>query len=56
MNLIQYFFAAAFYADCEHELFPLKSGIRLVLLYNLVRKGLKTPRLAVEGLYSIEKI
>ena len=51
MNLIQYFFAAAFYADCEHELLPLKSGMRVVLLYNLVRKGKKMPRLAIEGLF-----
>ena len=28
--------AAAFYADCEHELKPIESGHRLVLLYNLV--------------------
>ena len=45
----EYFFAAAFYADCEHELFPVKGGLRLALLYNLVRKGKETPRLAVEG-------
>ena len=57
MNPIQYFFAAAFYADCEHELFPVRGGMRLVLLYNLVRKGKKNaPRLAVEGPYSIEHI
>ena len=53
----EYFFAAAFYADCEHELFPVKGGMRLALLYNLVRKGKgEAPRLAVEGyLYSIEQ-
>ncbi len=28
----------AFYADCEHELKPVTSGWRLVLVYNLVRK------------------
>ena len=45
----EYFYAAAFYADCEHELFPVKGGMRLALLYNLVRKGKEMPRLAVEG-------
>ena len=29
---IQY---AAFYADCEHEVRPLKKGYRLCLVYNL---------------------
>ncbi len=28
---------AAFYADCEHEVHPLKSGHRLVLTYNLIQ-------------------
>ncbi|KAG2442484.1 hypothetical protein HXX76_002570 [Chlamydomonas incerta] len=28
---------AAFYADCEHELSQVKSGLRVVLAYNLVR-------------------
>lgn len=30
---------AAFYADCPHELRPVRSGYRLVLAYNLVRAG-----------------
>lgn len=30
---------AAFYADCEHEILPVKSGHRLVLVYNLVAQG-----------------
>ena len=30
---------AAFYADCVHEVLPVKSGCRLVLAYNLLRKG-----------------
>ncbi len=30
---------AAFYADCPHEVRPVESGYRLVLVYNLVRKG-----------------
>ena len=34
---------AAFYADCVHEVLPVTSGCRLVLVYNLVRKG-KGPR------------
>lgn len=32
-----YFYAAAFYTDCEHELHPVKNGAHLCLLYNLVR-------------------
>ena len=35
-NSVQY---AAFYADCEHELSPITSGMRLVLVYNLVWVG-----------------
>lgn len=34
-----YFYAAAFYTDCEHELHPVTNGMRLCLLYNLVRVG-----------------
>ena len=34
-----YFYAAAFYTDCKHELHPVKNGTRLCLLYNLVRVG-----------------
>ncbi|MCK6431915.1 MAG: 2OG-Fe(II) oxygenase [Burkholderiaceae bacterium] len=30
---------AAFYADCVHEVLPITSGYRLVLVYNLRRKG-----------------
>lgn len=30
---------AAFYADCVHEVLPIVSGCRLVLVYNLRRKG-----------------
>ncbi|MEA2730703.1 MAG: hypothetical protein QOF70_5178 [Acetobacteraceae bacterium] len=30
---------AAFYADCVHEVLPVTSGYRLVLVYNLVRRG-----------------
>jgi len=30
---------AAFYADCLHEVLPIASGCRLVLVYNLRRKG-----------------
>jgi hypothetical protein len=39
---------AAFYADCEHEIRPLRKGYRLCLVYNLTlkkgKKGLKAPR------------
>ncbi|MBN9522224.1 2OG-Fe(II) oxygenase [bacterium] len=41
---------AAFYADCEHEVRPLRSGHRLCLVYNLTlaraKKGLSAPRTA----------
>ncbi|MDP1899808.1 MAG: 2OG-Fe(II) oxygenase [Rubrivivax sp.] len=30
---------AAFYSDCVHEVLPVTSGHRLVLVYNLLRKG-----------------
>ncbi len=30
---------AAFYADCVHEVLPVTSGCRLILVYNLVRRG-----------------
>lgn len=30
---------AAFYADCQHEVRPVTSGCRLVLIYNLIRHG-----------------
>jgi hypothetical protein len=52
-----HFFASAFYADCEHELLPVKNGMRLCLLYNLVRVGRgKTPRLAVQPEGSRERL
>ncbi|KAG2499200.1 hypothetical protein HYH03_002781 [Edaphochlamys debaryana] len=38
---------AAFYADCEHQLMPVQSGLRVVLAYNLVRTG---PRKGVNTL------
>ena len=30
---------SAFYADVEHELQPITSGTRVVMVYNLVRTG-----------------
>ncbi len=36
---------AAFYADCSHQVLPVTAGCRLVLVYNLLRKGAgKLPR------------
>ncbi len=32
----------AFYADCEHEVRPLRAGYRVCLIYNLVQKKRKT--------------
>lgn len=47
---------AAFYADCDHEIKPVRSGIRLALVYNLVQSGKgsvgQLPRLSE----SVEKI
>ncbi|HET6573365.1 MAG TPA: 2OG-Fe(II) oxygenase [Fimbriiglobus sp.] len=41
---------AAFYADCDHEVRPLRSGYRLCLVYNLTlaraKKGISAPRTA----------
>ncbi len=41
---------AAFYADCEHEVRPLRTGYRLCLVYNLTlakaKKGISAPRTA----------
>jgi len=37
---------AAFYADCEHEVRPLKSGYRLCLVYNLTLAKGKTKAIA----------
>ncbi len=34
---------AAFYADCEHEVRPVRSGYRVCLVYNLVQKTKKKP-------------
>jgi len=40
---------AAFYADCQHEVWPLRSGYRLCLTYNVTlaksrsKKGIKAP-------------
>ncbi len=46
-NLFRIHFAA-FYADCEHEIRPLREGYRLCLVYNLTlkkgKKGLGAPR------------
>jgi hypothetical protein len=37
---------AAFFADCEHELKPITSGYRIVLVYNLIQvEGLQKPAL-----------
>lgn len=34
---------AAFYADCRHEVTPVKSGYRVCLVYNLASTGKKQP-------------
>lgn len=44
----------AFYADCHHEVHPIKQGYRIVLIYNLVLEhnvaGAKAPTAAINGL------
>lgn len=40
---------AAFYGDCEHELQPVTGGVRLCLLYNLVRTTPGPPPVAAIG-------
>lgn len=40
---------AAFYGDCEHELQPITRGVRLCLLYNLVRTTPGPPPVAAVG-------
>jgi hypothetical protein len=35
---------AAFYADCRHELHPIRSGFRVALVYNLGRDARRAPR------------
>jgi hypothetical protein len=48
---------AAFYADCEHEIRPVKKGYRLVLVYNLtLAKASKTPITAPRVREPIEAI
>lgn len=39
---------AAFYADCRHEIRPVKEGFRLALIYNLVLTGKARPVSAPE--------
>lgn len=34
----------AFYADCQHEITPVKSGYRICLVYNLAGGGKKQPK------------
>ena len=40
---------ATFYGDCEHELQPVTGGVRLCLLYNLVRTTPGPPPVAAVG-------
>jgi hypothetical protein len=47
---------AAFYADCEHEIRPLRSGYRLCLVYNLTLAKSKTAITAPRDSEHIERI
>jgi len=40
----------AFYADCRHEVLPLQHGIRVALVFNLVRAGAPTAPTSDAGL------
>jgi hypothetical protein len=47
---------AAFYADCEHEIRPLREGHRLCLIYNLTLAKSKKPLSAPRSAEHVEKI
>ncbi len=47
---------AAFYADCEHEVRPLKKGYRLCLVYNLTLAKSKKPLAAPRDSEHVERI
>jgi hypothetical protein len=47
---------AAFYADCEHEIRPLREGYRLCLVYNLTLAKSKKPITAPRHSEQVEKI
>jgi hypothetical protein len=47
---------AAFYADCEHEVRPLRKGYRLCLVYNLVLAKAKKPITAPRESEHVERI
>jgi hypothetical protein len=47
---------AAFYADCEHEIRPLRAGYRVCLVYNLTLAKSKKPLTAPRATEHIEKI
>ena len=40
---------AAFYADCTHTLAPLRDGVRVALVFNLVRAGAPTAPIHTES-------
>lgn len=45
---------AAFYADCEHEILPIKEGSRVCLIYNLIQHSQKGQSLLSAPLYDAE--
>jgi hypothetical protein len=47
---------AAFYADCEHEVLPLRSGYRLCLVYNLTLAKSKASIVAPRSREHVEQI
>lgn len=47
---------AAFYADCEHEVLPLREGFRLCLVYNLILTGATIPSGAPRSTESVKEL
>ena len=45
---------AAFYADCSHELRPLTGGVRLALVFNVIREGGAEPPERAEAVEAVK--
>ncbi|GAQ81551.1 hypothetical protein KFL_000830330 [Klebsormidium nitens] len=49
-------FYASFYADCEHEILPVREGYRLALVYNLIGQGPMRSLTPADNSRSVQKI
>ncbi|GAQ91380.1 hypothetical protein KFL_007750060 [Klebsormidium nitens] len=47
---------AAFFADCQHELRPVRSGYRLALIYNLIAQGSTRVPLPADNTEAAEQV